>query len=371
MKIVVIGAGIAGASIAAELAGSVSVDLVEMESQPGYHTTGRSAALYAPSYGPQVVRVLTKASLPFFSQLNPTFWLNRVLLPRGAMFIATKGQEASLQRLYADMGPNPDVTLISREEALMRCSILREDYVSGAMLDVGAMDMDVSALHQGYLKRFKRANGSFWPNARVEQIQRKGNGWLVSTATQEFFADVVVNAAGAWASHIGKLVGASPIPLTPKRRTAMTIDSPSGTDSQSFPAVIDCEEDFYLRPDAGRLLISPADETPSVACDAQPEEVDVALTVERIQAAFELKVSKIRSKWAGLRTFAADKQPVCGFDDRVDGFFWFAGQGGYGIQMAPALAQVGSALIREGAIPSAILDMGFNPNQVSPNRFAA
>jgi D-arginine dehydrogenase len=371
MKIVVIGAGIAGASIAAELAESESVNLVEMESQPGYHTTGRSAALYAPSYGPEAVRVLTKASLRFFCQLNPTFWLNQVLLPRGAMFIAARGQEASLEKLYADIGVTPDVALISREEALKRCPLLRGDYVSEAMLDVGAMDMDVSALHQGYLKRFKSANGSFWPNARVEKIQRKGSGWSVSTANQEFFADVVVNAAGAWASHIGKLVDASPIPLTPKRRTAMTIDSPPGIDSQSFPAVINCEEDFYLRPDAGRLLISPADETPSVACDAQPEEMDVALTVERIQAAFELKVSKIRSKWAGLRTFAADKQPVCGFDDGVEGFFWFAGQGGYGIQMAPALAQVGSALIRQGALPSAIVDMGFNPDQVSPKRFAA
>ena len=370
-RVVVIGAGMAGASIAAELAAHAQVTLLEMESQPGYHTTGRSAALYAASYGSPAVRAITRASRAFFDAPDAGFVETPLLQPRGAMFIARADQHAALQALQAELADEPAVVPLDVADALRQCVLLRSDYMAGALLDRSAMDIDVHALHQGYLKQLKARGGEAVMRAEVRALGRADGLWRVDTRAGHWAADVVVNAAGAWADVVGEMAGASPIGLVPKRRTAMTVPVPDGLDVHASPAVIDCEEQFYLRPEAGKLLISPADETPSPPCDAQPEELDMAIAVDRIETAFELQVRRIDSKWAGLRSFVADKSPVVGFDPEVPAFFWFAGQGGYGIQMAPALARIGAAWALGQDTPADVLAQGLDVAAIQPERLRA
>lgn len=367
-RVVVIGAGMAGASVAAELAAHAHVTLLEMESQPGYHTTGRSAALYAASYGSPAVRAITRASRAFFDDPGAGFAETPLLQPRGAMFIARADQRAALKALRTELADEPAVVALDATAALQLCPLLRSDYVAAALLDHSAMDIDVHALHQGYLKRLKAHAGAAVMRAEVTALRHEGGLWHVETAAGQWQADVVVNAAGAWAEGVGEMAGAAPIGLVPKRRTAMTVAVPQGLDVQASPAVIDCEEQFYLRPEAGKLLLSPADETPSPPCDAQAEELDVAIAVDRIATAFDLQVRRIESKWAGLRSFVADKSPVCGFDRAVPAFFWFAGQGGYGIQMAPALARIGAAWVLGRETPADVLDQGLVVAAIRPER---
>ena len=204
--------------------------------------------------------------------------------------------------------------------------------------------------------------------AEVTALERDARYWRIDVGTAEHRAAVVVNSAGAWADHVGALAGAIAIGLMPKRRTAMTIGVPDGIDADAWPMAVDVEEEFYLKPESGRFLISPADETPSEPCDAQPDEMDVAICVDRVEQAFDMQVRRIENKWAGLRSFVADKSPVCGFDERADGFFWLAGQGGYGIQTAPALSRVAARLVTGLEIDGHILDEGFDPASLSARR---
>lgn len=368
VDVLVVGAGIAGASTAAELSANERVALVEMEAQPGYHTTGRSAAVFAPSYGPAGVRALTRASRVFYEAPPHGFAPTPLLTPRQILMIATEKQGATLDALITTIAAETKVERLEAAE-LRKCQpLLRDGYASAGMLDPAGQDIDVASLHQGYLRQFKARGGALLTDAAVEGMSRRSDEWIVTTRKGEIAARVVVNAAGAWADAIGEMAGAELIGLVPKRRTALVVAEPEGFSRRDAPITIDVEEKFYLKPDAGRLLISPADETPTEPCDAQPEELDVAICADRIMEAFALDIRRIENKWAGLRSFVADKEPVIGFSTRAPGFFWMAGQGGYGIQSAPAAAAVAAALIQGRSVPDQILAEGLDPAWIAPDR---
>lgn len=370
---VVIGAGIAGASIAAELAmAGQDVLLLEREAHPGYHTTGRSAALYTPSYGPAVIRALTRASAPVYHAPPSAERPHPLLKPRDVLFVARAEQAGELAALEDELGAG--VSRITAEEARARMPLLRAEYIDAALLDTGSADIDVEALHRQYLRALSVAGGEARMTAEVIGLERDGAGWCLVTrhGTQEaeIRAEVVVNAAGAWADALAGLAGVAPVGLVPKRRTALLVAPPAGLAVEGLPMAVDVAEEFYLRPDAGKLLLSPADETPSEPCDAQPDEWDVAVCVDRIETAFDLSVRRIEHKWAGLRSFVADKGPVVGFAPDAPGFFWLAGQGGYGIQSAPALARTAAALALGREIAPEIAAEGVTAAALSPGREA-
>lgn len=370
--IIVIGAGMAGASVAAELAAEPRVLLVEAESRPGYHTTGRSAALFTVAYGPPVIRALSRASLPFFRNPESPFIAHPLLKERGVLFMARADQLGALAGLANELGDA--VRPITVDAARARMPLLRQGHVAGAVLDETAADIDVDALHQQYLKTLQARGGVVRTDSAVVALGRVGGDWLVETRTGRFRAAVIVNAAGAWADEIAALAGVSRIGLVPKRRTAVLIDPPEGVAPDSpgiWPAVVDVDERFYIKPDAGKLLISPADETPSAPCDAQPEEIDIAICIDRIETAFDISVRRIEHKWAGLRSFVADKAPVAGFAPDAPGFFWLAGQGGYGIQSAPALSRAAAALVLGRALPADIAAEGVEPWMLGAERLGA
>jgi D-arginine dehydrogenase len=346
------------------------VVLLEAESQPGYHTTGRSAAVFAPGYGPAPIRALTRASEAFFTEPPNGFVSTPLLSARGALMIARADQQDKLDAYVAELSATNPLEPLDAAATRAANPLLRQGYAQAGVLDRSGQDIDVAALHQGFLRQFKAAGGVLVTGAQVSEMTRANGQWSLVAPVETYTADIVVNAAGAWADEIGTLAGAERIGLTPKRRTALTIDAPDVADLNAIPITIDIEEQFYLKPDAGRLLISPADETPSPATDAQPEELDIAICVDRIETAFDLSVQRIASSWAGLRSFVPDKCPVAGFSSRVDGFFWLAGQGGYGIQTCPALSELSACLIQGQSIPDYILDSGLDPDDLSPERLA-
>lgn len=366
---VIIGGGIAGASVAYELAAYSSVLLIEREAHCGYHTTGRSAALFSENYGNATIRALTRASRSTYETPPENFTQNALLTPRDVMFIARKDQMASVAAMTDILGRGGKKSyLLTAGDVCSRVSIIRQDYVACALLDESSMDIDVHALHQGYLRGARSRGAQIATSEEVLNLARSSAGWEITTQKTTFQCAAVINAAGAWADSLATAAGASTIGLTPLRRTAMILDAPTDVDVSSWPLVLDIDEKFYFKPEAGKLLASPADETPSAPCDAQAEEMDLAIAIDRIQQAADLPVRTITRHWAGLRTFAADRSPVVGYDPHLPGFFWLAGQGGYGIQSAPALAKVAAALACGKAVPSAILDEGFDVGAVSPAR---
>jgi D-arginine dehydrogenase len=364
----IIGAGMAGASCGYWLSRHGRVILLEREAQPGYHTTGRSAALYTETYGNAAMRALTVASRAFYLDPPAGFASTPLLAPRGTLLVARADQLADLERLYGECrGLVGNLALWSGEQVRARVPAFRPDQVAAAVFEPDARDIDVHALHQGFLRGIRAAGGEVACNAEALALIRSG-GWQVESRAGVFRAPVVVNAAGAWADEIGRLAGARPLGLTPLRRTAITFDAPPGVAISEWPAVIDVDEQWYFKPDAGRLLASPADETPSPPCDAQPDEYDIALLVERLTQATTLKVPRLAAKWAGLRSFVADRTIALGFDTNVAGFFWLAGQGGYGIQTAPAAGRAAAALARGMELPADIGDLGVDAGQLSPSR---
>ena len=365
--VLIIGSGIAGAGAAYELADGARVLLLEREAAHGYHTTGRSAALYSEAYGNAVIRGLTRASRPFFEAPPAGFAAHPLLTPRGCLYIGRPDQADALAALLA---AEPDALApLDREAVLTRVPILRADYVGSGLLEAGAMDADVEAIHQGFLRGAKARGAKVRLGAEVVGVERVADGFAVRLASGETLETaVVVNAAGAWADRIAALAGVAPVGLQPMRRTAVIVEAPDGIDVRAWPMVIDADEDFYFKPDAGRLLASPADETPSEPCDAWADDMDVAVCIDRIQTAADIPVHRVVRSWAGLRSFVADRSPVIGFDDVVPGFFWLAGQGGYGVQTAPAAARAAAALARQEALPADIAAQGVTTESLSPAR---
>ena len=365
--IIVIGAGIAGASAAAGISLNQRVILLEMESQPGYHATGRSAALFSEIYGNSAIRALSTASRPYF--LDDANWSDGVPLlgPRGSMIIAREDQMAQLDAMAVSINSDR-ARLISAAEACNLCPALRANYVAQALHEPDACDVDVSALHSVYLRRLKQRGGVTMLAHKVTRIEQRGGLWYIDTGEACFSAPVLVNAAGAWGDEIAQLASVQPVGLQPMRRTAFTVDPPQGLVPDSWPTVIDVEEQFYFKPEGGRVLISPADETPQPPSDVHPEEIDIAIGVDRVEAAAKLDIRHIRHRWAGLRTFVSDRTPVVGFDDKASGFFWLVGQGGYGVQTAPALAQIAAMLIEGQALSGYVEDAGIDVATLSPER---
>ncbi|HUN47879.1 MAG TPA: FAD-binding oxidoreductase [Stellaceae bacterium] len=369
---IIIGAGIAGAAAAYFLAERGSVALLEREDAPGYHTTGRSAALYTENYGPPAVRLLTKASGAFYREPPAGFTEVPLLHPRGSMIVAPPGQEAKLRQALKEMQRTvATIREISPKEALAICPLLRPEIVAAATYEPTSTDMDVHAIHQGYLRGFRARGGTLAARAEVTSLTRRGGTWTVATRAGDFSAPVVINAAGAWADEVGQLAGARPIGLQPKRRTAFLVDAPAGFDPRSWPMVDDFREVVYFKPESGRILVSPMDETPSPPLDAQPDEIDIAEAVEHLQAIAAIEVTRIQRKWAGLRSFVSDRVPVAGPVPEAPGYHWLAGQGGYGIMTSPAMGRIAAALAAGEAIPADILATGLKPEQVLPGRLFA
>lgn len=368
--LLIVGAGIAGASLAARLSPALSVGLFEMESQPGYHSTGRSAAIFSTTYGSAAVRTLSRASEAFLDNPPQGFSDSPLLRTCGVLMIARADQMERLDG-FASL---PDVAqatrTLTRTEAEGLLPVLAPCYVEGAIFEPAAAEIDVHALHQGFLKQVRAHGGTIATDARVTGLSRQADGWTVETTAGPVHATIVVNAAGAWADILAELAGAAPTGIEPRRRTAVMIDPPQGMAIERWPMTVDVDEQFYLKPDAGRILLSPADETLSEPCDAQPEEYDVAVAIDRVERATTLKVTQVRSKWAGLRCFSPDRNPVIGFDPDVPGFFWLAGQGGYGIQTASAIADLAAGLLTNGTVPSRLVDLGLDLDELSPRRFA-
>jgi D-arginine dehydrogenase len=373
----IIGAGMAGASVAYELTGpegapGAKVVVVEREEFPGYHTTGRSAAVYTASYGHPVIRALTVASRPFFDTPPAGFAERPLLTPRGVLFIGRADQRAAVETLYAECrGLAPGLRQIDSAEAESLVPVLAPGYTAGAVLEPEAMDMDVDAILQGYLRGFKARGGTVVTDAEVQGLERRrGGGWQARTRAGDFTAATVINAAGAWADEVARLAGLEPLGLVAKRRTAIVFDPPAGVDCTGWPAVIDADETFYFMPDAGRILASPADETPTAPGDAQPEDIDVAIAVDRVERATTLRISSIGRKWAGLRSFFPDKVPAVGPDAIEDSFIWLAGQGGYGIMTASAMGRSAAALAAGHDLPDDLRDLGLKREDLAPARLS-
>lgn len=364
---IVIGAGISGAAAAYELALRRRVLLLERESRPGYHSTGRSAALYTPNYGNATVCALVRAGRAFFEQPPAGFAEHPLLRPRGALTFGGAEDGAKLDGLLALSGPGHEIVEISPRRALELAPILRPERIARTVFEPAVADMEVAAIHQGFLKGFRARGGTLATDAAAIRIERRGGDWRVAAAGEEHAAPVLVDAAGAWADEVAALAGVPGVGLVPKRRTAIIVEA-EGHDPRPWPALDDVGNDHYLKPDGARLMASPGDATPSPPCDAQPEELDVAMLVDWLERATTIAVNRIASRWAGLRSFVADDGPVMGEDAAAPGFWWLAGQGGYGIMLSAPLARSLAGLIEHGELPADIAAAGIRPAALDPRR---
>ena len=346
MRVVVIGAGIAGAAAAWHLAGHASVVLVEREPQPGAHATGRSAALHTETSGAPVVAELAAASRPFLAQPPEGFTDHGLLSRRGLLWIA-RSSERDLLEYKAAVAEEAgvEVNRLGSAQCCELVGVLRPEAAAAGVYEPGAMTIDVDGLLQGFVRGARRRGAELHLVAGVTAVSEHAGGWRVQAGEQHWDCDVVVNAAGAWCDPVAELAGVEPLGLRPLRRSVFVFPPPAGTDAAGWPMVWDVGDRFYFEPEGPLLLASPADETPSEPCDARPETEDIALGVQELEAATTLQVRGVRRTWAGLRTFAPDRVPAAGFDPDRPGFFWLAGQGGYGIKTAPALGRLAASLI--------------------------
>ncbi|MCF8611573.1 FAD-binding oxidoreductase [Gordonia sp. HY285] len=368
--VVVIGGGIAGVSIGYELAADRRVCLVEQEGTLAFHTTGRSAALYLETFGNASVRALTGASR---AQLTdpPADFDGPILASRPYLVFAREGRGDALTAFYDDVRRQaPAVELLSADDAVGLAPYLRRAAIEAALIDPASMDVDVHALHQGYVRGLRRRGGEIRTHAAVTALDRAHGVWTAAFGDgRTVRAPVVVDAAGAWADTVAECAGAAPIGVRPMVRTIFGVDAPEGLETSNLPVVNDLDDAFYIKPEANGLLCSPADETPSHPHDVRPGDLEIARAIDSINEVTDLRIRHVRSSWAGLRTFAPDRSPVVGFDPGVEGFFWFAGQGGYGIQMADGLARSGAAVFRGEGLPDDVVARGAQASALAPDRF--
>lgn len=368
--VAVIGGGIAGISAAAELSRDANVLLLERESQPGYHSSGRSAATLAQNYGTPPMHALTRLSEPFLSRPPEGFSSVPLLSARGLMRIAREDQVATLMHLAEDMKDNSKLTWLTGDEIVARAPLLRPGHITQAFLNNDAADIDVHALMQGYLRMARASGATIRTSAPVTSLDWQDGQWRIGTPDDDVTATVVVNASGAWVDEVASLAGFRPLGITPMRRTALTFAAPGNVDVAALPMIVDADEHFYVKPEAGKLMASPGDETPTAPCDAQPEELDMAICIDRVTSACLLEVNRIDSAWAGLRSFAPDRLPVCGFASDNSSFFWLAGQGGAGVQTSPALARLTAALVLGQSTDALVSDSELDLSVLSPARLA-
>lgn len=364
--VIVIGAGIAGASVAAHLAGDRKLIVLEMEERPGHHSTGRSAATFEPNYGPPSIRALTRASRGFFETPPPGFATSPLVSPRQTVFLVPDHQQEQAAQL---MKSGLDFAEISFAEARRHFPLLKDSYTKYAMIDPTTADIDVDLLHQGFLRLIKSRGSEVVCRAAVEKIAHQNGAWHMETPLGSFSAPIIINAAGAWGDEIAMRAGIRPVGLQPKRRSMAIVPVPSDMNVMSWSFVGDVGETWYAKPSGGRLLVSPAEAEPVEPHVAYADDMTLAEGIARFEAAVDMEVTRLEGSWGGLRSFAPDGNLVCGFDQEAEGFFWLIGQGGYGIQTSPALGELAAALVRGADTPGYIEREGLNLQDISPARF--
>ncbi|OZD68533.1 FAD-dependent oxidoreductase [Rhodococcus sp. 05-340-1] len=367
--VIVIGGGIGGVSLGYELASDRRVTLLEREKTLAFHTTGRSAALFLETYGNSTIRALTTASREFLMN-PPEHFRSELLAPRPLLQIAAVGRGDALEAMYADVSRlTPDAQLVSPTDAREFFPPLRPELIDCALYEPHSMEVEVHALHQGFVRGLRDRGGRVHTRAGVTQLRRIDGLWHVHTTDGSVHtAPLVVDAAGAWADVVGALAGAGPIGLVPMRRSVFMVAAPDDLDTANLATLSDMDEKFYIKPEGAQLLCSPADETPIEPSDARPDELEIARAFDDIAEATTLTGRHLRSSWAGLRSFVPDRTPVVGFDRKVEGFFWCAGQGGYGIQTCAALARVGATIVRGEPLPADVIARGLDEADLSPSR---
>lgn len=368
-EVAIIGGGIAGLSLAHFLAPSRTVVVLERETAHGYHSTGRSAAEFTLRDNAPEVNALARISHAFMENPPEGFASVPLLTARGSLWIGTVGKEEAIARArQAAEAAGVAVVPLTVEEALGRVPFLDPDYVAAAYFDPDYWDIDVDALLQGYARSARRAGAELVTGAELLGARQEDGRWKVETSTGAFTADIVVNASGGWADTVAQRCGVAPTGIVPHRRTAITVDLHADINVAALPEINEIDEIYYFKPDAGRLLASPADETPCEPADVQPEELDVAYAVHYLEEATDLKIGRIASSWAGMRSFSADRLPVIGPAKDNPAFFWLAGQGGYGILTSPALGQFAANMITEQPLPEVFAREGIDPGVFSPGR---
>jgi len=367
--IAIVGAGIAGAAAAWALAENHRVVLLEAEDQPGYHSTGRSVAIFSRTYGSTQVRALTTASLSFLDQPPDRFADHPLLTPRGLLFVAG---DADLDRLddHAARADAMGVSVrhLNAASILGQIPVMRPASVAMGLFEPGAADIDVAALHAGFQRGARRWGAHLVCGARVTALERAGDIWRIDCGDRSFAAPMIVNASGAWADAIAGMAGLAPAGIAPLARTVATFDPAPDVDPTGWPMVMAADHSYYFKPESGRVLASLSDEQPAVAGDVQPEELHLAQLIDRLERATTMAPTRLHSRWAGLRSFAPDRDLVCGHDPADPSFFWLVGQGGFGIQTAPAVAQLTAALINGGGLPDHLLAAGVVPAALAPGR---
>lgn len=358
----IVGCGMAGASVAYELStNGARILVLEAEALPAFHTTGRSAAFYMEAYGNDTVRKITQASRNFFDAPPNNFTELPLLKDCGALYLAREDQQEKLHALFQALQPRiKDCQLVDINFIKNKLPNIKSQTIKNGFWEPYSMEIDVAALLAGYIKLAKKNGVQFSYNQSVTSLEKKHGNWLIN---KKYTAKIIINAAGAWADEIAKHANASPLNLIPKKRTVCVAKPSSTIPVKNWPLTLDIDEKFYFKPEGNNLLITPADETPSYPHDVQANELEVAQGIDRVQQVIDISFSQVQRQWAGLRTFSQDHSPIVGFDKHIENFFWLAGQGGYGIQMAPALAKIAAALANHKPI-------NLDEDLISPHRFS-
>lgn len=365
--VVIIGAGIAGASLAYFLAAHARVIVIERESHPGVHSTGRSAALFSETYGSAQVRALTRASRRFLAAPPAGFAQHALLTARGALIIGTAEQAARMHALHDEYLPHAaDVQLLDGAQVRARVPVLRAERAGIGLLEPAAADIDVHELHQGCLRGLRARGGHLWTDFDVRAIERDARGWSLACDERSVRAPLLVNAAGAWVDEVARMARVAPLGIEPRRRSAFLFAPPDRIATAHWPFVTDIDEQFYFKPDAGLLLGSPANADPVAPHDVQAEEFDIALGIHRIEEATTMTIARPKRCWAGLRSFVADGDLVGGFAADAEGFFWLAAQGGYGIQTSAAMGEACAHMLLGRALPAHLDDAGISAAMLRP-----
>lgn len=364
---VIIGAGMAGASVAYFLAPHARVVVLERETYAGMHATGRSAALFSETYGSAQVRALTRATRPFLDRPPTGFAAHPILTPRGTVIIGGVDKVDAVMAMHDAMRPSTgDLKLLSQGDLRSMVPVLRPEAACIGLHEPGAADIDVNELHQGFLRGLRARGGQLRTNVEIAAIERGPGHWYVDAGDTVYRAPLVLNAAGAWVDQVAGLAGVKPLGIEPRRRSAFLFEAPEGVDTARWPFVIDADESFYFKPDAGLLLGSAANADPVLPHDVQPEELDIAMGIYRIEEATTLSIRRPARTWAGLRSFVADGDLVGGFAPDAAGFFWVAAQGGYGIQTSAAMGEACASLALGRPLPGHLQDAGLTAAMLAP-----
>ena len=369
----VVGAGIAGASAAYRLSRQgADVVVLEQEAQPGYHSTGRSAAMFIETYGSKQIRALTRASREFLLSPPDGFCEQPILAPRGVLYAGTDGQEELLEAACAAyQAQGLEFKRLDGSQACELVPCLVAERTTGAIHDPVACEIDVDTLHQGFLRGMRQYGTVLTCAAELQSARRRAGCWSLQTSSATLRARTIVDAAGAWADPVAELCGADSLGIQPLRRSAFLFSGPEDVDCSCWPMVIAADESYYFKPEAGTLLGSPANADPVPPQDVVAEELDVATGIYHIEQATTMRIHRPSHVWAGLRSFAPDHELVIGWDDKVEGFFWLAGQGGYGIQTAAGASELAATLLLDKALPRSLRAFDVDIDVVDPARLRA